>query len=186
MDRLHLRLVAAGFAGALLFTTVACSSSDDTSSEASSGDVADDAASSDEASSDEASSDEASSEGEDDCTADTAAGDEAEMMSGAASVMWTADALSEHATDEATAETTMAFQADGSLSPSELTVSVGEVFAVTGTEEIRALQVGCADAQTIVGSEPAGFYATEPGTYVLFDEAANGYEGAEVGTITAE
>ena len=42
--------------------------------------------------------------------------------------------------------------------------------------------VGCADGQTIYGSEPAGFYITEAGTYDVVEELS----GESIATITVE
>ena len=115
-----------------------------------------------------------------DCEADQEAG--SERLSGSETVMWTADTESTQATTDATADTTLTFQSDGTLDRSELTIGVNEVFAIVGDDEIRAVIVGCADGQTVYGPAPAGFYITAPGTYDVVEELSD----ATIATITVE
>jgi len=189
------RLCAVLFSGAVLFAVAGCGGSDgesdgddaDTTTVETADDPSDDP--SDTAADDSASADEGdTADAPDlaDCDADNAAALEQELLSGSVTVMWADDAKSEHSVDELGPGATFAFQNDGSLEPSELTVGVGQVFAFTGSPDgvLRVAQIGCAGGQWIVGTSPAGFYITEPGTYSIFEETANDFEGAVVGSVT--
>lgn len=123
--------------------------------------------------------------GETTAPTDTAAGDTSGGGTGDCAVVATADSASEHQTDEATADTTLLIQADGSLEPSELTVKVGEVFTFGLAEdqtEIAAIIVGCYPAQTVyTGPALAAFYITTPGTYDISNELN---DDKKLGTVT--
>lgn len=116
-----------------------------------------------------------------DCVVDS------DRQSGSSTVMWTFDSESEHQTDEATADTTLLLQADGSLEPSELTVKVGEVFTFGLAEdqtEIAAIIVGCSSGQTVyTGPALAAYYITTPGTYDISNELN---DDKKLGTVTVE
>lgn len=185
MNRTPRRVVVV-LAAALVFSTAGCGDSDE---------AADDETTTTRAGSDDTSSDDTTDDTAGDTTTDDTddGGTEAaecvqdpERISGSTTVIWTADSESEHATDEATEETTMLLQADGSLDPSTLTVGVGEVFVfglAEGVEEISVVQVGCDGGQTIYsGPALAGVYVTAPGTYPIL----GGLDGNEVGTVTVE
>ena len=102
-------------------------------------------------------------------------------------VVSTADSESEHQTDEATADTTLLIQADGSLEPSELTVKVGEVFTFGLAEdqtEIAMIIVGCAEGEIVyTGPALVAYSITTPGTYdIRYDDT----EDKKLGTVTVE
>lgn len=111
---------------------------------------------------------------------------DADRMSGSSTVMWTVDSKSEHKDSEATPATTMLFQADGTLKPSELTVKVGEVFTfglAEGNTSIAAVIVGCSSGQTVAqGPALAAMYITAPGTYDISNELGSG----KLGTVTVK
>ena len=133
-------------------------------------DTADDAA--DDAGDDAA--DDSGDSGEAECVADS------DQMSGSSTVVWD--------DGDVAPELTMTFGDDGTLAPETLTVPVGERFAIaspTGSS-LRAVKVGCADAQTIPGGVTAGFVIDAAGSYTIIDEAADDYQGAEVGTVVVE
>ncbi len=117
-----------------------------------------------------------------DCEADQQAGSDQELLSRSVRVMWTVDSKSTEATADATANTTLTFQSDGTLDRSELTVGVNEVFAVIGDDQVRAVVVGCADGQTVFGPAPVGFYITQTGTYDVLEEISD----AKLATITVK
>jgi len=98
--------------------------------------------------------------------------------------MWTADSKSEHQGSEATPDTTMLIQADGTLKPSELNVMAGEVFTfglAEGNTNIAAIIVGCSAGQTVYqGPALAAEYITVPGTYKISNEL----DSKTLGTIT--
>jgi hypothetical protein len=122
---------------------------------------------------DDASGD-ASGSGEGECVADS------DQMSGSSTVVWD--------DGEVAPELTMTFGDDGVLAPETLTVPVGERFAIASPagSGLRAVKVGCAGAQTVPGGVTAGFVIDTAGTYVIIDEAADDYAGAEVGSVTVE
>ena len=165
---------------ALAFTGVACGSSG-----------SDDAAPSTTAAADTASggsettvaepSDDGGTDGDDgstgseaECVADS------DQMSGSSTVVWD--------DGDVAPELTMTFGDDGMLEPATLTVPVGERFAIASPagSDLRAVKVGCAGAQTMPGGITAGFVIDAPGSYTIIDEAADGYAGAEVGTVVVE
>lgn len=77
---------------------------------------------------------------------------------------------------------------DTKLDPPSVTVKVGERFGIAhgpGTD-LRSVKIGCAGGQTMPTGITAGFVITSPGTFTISDEAANGYAGAEVGSVTVE
>lgn len=119
-------------------------------------------------------SDDASGSGEGECLADS------DQMSGSSTVVWD--------DGDVAAELTMTFGDDGMLAPETLTVPVGERFAIASPagSSLRAVKVGCADAQTVPGGVTAGFVIDAAGSYTIIDEAADGYQGAEVGTVVVE
>lgn len=180
MNRTPNRLAAVLLALALLLAASGCS--DDGGSDAGSdgGAATTEApAGTDEAATDEAATDEGGDEGGDEAEAGTCIEDSNEL-SGSSTVVWD--------DGEVSPELTMTFGEDGSLSPSSLTVPVGERFAVDhgpGTD-LRAVKIGCAGAQTLPAGVTAGFVIDAPGTYVIIDEAADDYAGAEVGSVTVE
>jgi len=89
--------------------------------------------------------------------------------------------------NEATADTTLLLQADGSLEPSELTVKVGEVFTFGLAEdqtEIAMIIVGCAEGEIVyTGPALVAYSITTPGTYdIRYDDT----EDKKLGTVTVE
>ncbi|HSC86969.1 MAG TPA: hypothetical protein VLC09_06845 [Polyangiaceae bacterium] len=100
--------------------------------------------------------------------------------SGSSTVIWSDGEVAENLT--------ATFGNDGQLEPANLTVPVNERFGITNPPggDLRAIAIGCADAQTLSADITAGFIINEPGVYEVYDEAANGYQGATVGTITVE
>lgn len=119
-----------------------------------------------------------------DCDVDQQAGIDAESMSRSVTVLFSADSKSGVSSADITAETTMAIQADGTLSPATLTVAVGQVFGImpAAGADLDAVKIGCADAQTLLPGSAAGFVITAPGTYPISLEIA----GTDLGTITAK
>lgn len=119
-----------------------------------------------------------------DCSADQQAGIDAESLSRSAIVLFSADSKSGVSYKDITAATTMTIQADGTLSPATLTVSVGQVFGIMPAEgaDIDAVKIGCADAQTLLPGSPAGFVIKAPGTYMISLEIA----GTALGTVIVQ
>ena len=118
-----------------------------------------------------------------DCDADQQAGIDAGTMSRSATVLFSADSASGVNSADITPATTMTIQADGTLSPSTLTVAVGQVFGIMPAEgaDLDAVKIGCADAQTLLPGSAAGFVITTPGTYTISLDIA----GTELGTVIA-
>ncbi len=105
---------------------------------------------------------------------------DSDEFSGSSTVVWDDGDVAEGLT--------ATFDEDGMLVPANLTVPVNERFGIenpAGTG-IKAIKIGCAGAQTIPAGFTAGFIINEPGTYEIFDETANDYVGAQVGTVTVE
>jgi len=101
-------------------------------------------------------------------------------------VVSTADSKSEHKADEATADTTMLFQADGSLEPSKLTVKVGEVFTfglAKDNTEFVSVRFGCGEQTVYTGPALVAYYVTTPGTYDISSDVA---DDKKLGTVTVE
>ena len=118
-----------------------------------------------------------------DCDADQQAGIDAGTMSRSVTVLFSADSASGVNSADITPATTMTIQADGTLSPSTLTVAVGQVFGIMPADgaDLDAVKIGCADAQTLLPGSAAGFVITAPGTYTISLDIA----GTELGTVTA-
>lgn len=177
MNRTPRNLAAAVVVLAILLGGSACGSSDepDTSSTTEAGVTTTvvDAAGGTEATADtSAATDDEVAAGSGECVADPS------EPSGSSTVTWS--------DGEATPELTLTFTEDGSLEPSALTVNVGQRFLVDHGpgSDIRVVKIGCAGGQTIPAGVTAGFVITAPGEYAIVDEAADGYAGAEVGTVT--
>lgn len=117
---------------------------------------------------------EAEAGGEVECVADS------NQPSGTSTVVWD--------DGEVAPELTMTFGDDGMLVPNTLTVAVGERFGVSvpAGSDLRVVKVGCAGGQSLPATITAGFVIDTAGTYVIVDEAANSYAGAEVGTVVVE
>jgi hypothetical protein len=128
-----------------------------------------------------------SSDGTDDTTATTTGDDTASSgacvtdtnePSGSSTVIWK---------DAEVTEDHKLSLSDTSLTPNTLTVAVNESFAVVNDGDgIAAVAVGCAGAQTVPKGMAAYFVVTSPGTFTITNQAANGYAGAEVGTVTVQ
>jgi hypothetical protein len=185
LSSIHWRVGAAALAVGLLFGTAACSS-DDSSSETGVADTSGvEDASGVEATVVDGTDPAVGSESDPlDCEADQQAGIDAASMSRSATVLFSADSASGVSDADITAETTMTIQSDGTLSPSTLTVPIGQVFGIVPAEGagLDAVKIGCADAQTLLPGSAAGFVITTPGTYTISLDIA----GTELGTITAE
>lgn len=182
MSLVHLRVGAAALAIGLLLGTSACSSDD--SSTSSDGTVAVADTSGVEPTTGDATETSVGSPVDPlDCDADQQAGIDAGTMSRSVTVLFSADSSSGVNAADITPATTMSIQADGTLSPSTLTVAVGQVFGIMPAEgaDLDAVKIGCADAQTLLPGSAAGFVITAPGTYTISLDIA----GTELGTVTA-
>lgn len=185
MSSVHLRAGAVALAIGLLIGTTACSSGDSSSG----ADVADTtgvvATTGDVVTTGDVTEPSVSSQPDPlDCEADQQAGIDAESMSRSVTVLFSADSKSGVDSADITAATTMTIQSDGTLSPSTLTVAVGQVFGIAPAEgaDLDAVKIGCADAQTLLPGSAAGFVITAPGTYTISLDIA----GTELGTVTAD
>lgn len=115
----------------------------------------------------------------DDCDTDR----DANNLSRSASVIYTADSKSKVKTKDITPANTLTLKG-GALTPSTLTIKVGEGFAITapgssaGSDGIR---VGCADGQTTYGDLPIGWVLLKAGTYDISSDA----DKTKLGSVTA-
>jgi len=89
---------------------------------------------------------------------------------------------------EIAAGLTTTFGNEGMLEPATLTVPVGERFGIENPAgaDLRVVKVGCASGQTMSAGVTGGFIIDAPGTYAIFDEAANDLVGAKVGSVIVE
>ncbi len=176
MIRTPLRVAAVALACTLSLSLAACGGSDDQADDDTTTTVADGGTDSGDTGSGDTGTDatEPADDGGDEgsCVADS------NELSGSSTVVWQ--------DGDPVAENTMTFQADGSLDPADLSVDVDEQFFVDHGEgtDLRVVKIGCAGGQTLPGGVTAGFVINAPGTYTIIDEAADGYAGAEVGTVT--
>ncbi|MEO6628547.1 MAG: hypothetical protein ABIP03_08240 [Aquihabitans sp.] len=162
----------------LLFFVGACSSSDDSSNQTTTSTSAADG-------NGEASTTTAASDGpeaaEISCDADKEKG--ADNLSGSASVLFSADVDDGTTDEDIPKELTLSYDAKV-LSPSELTVEVGQRFGVRQLPDtgIGSVKIGCAGGQTSVPNVTIGFVITEPGTYPIVDDMS----GTVLGSVTVE
>ena len=182
MSSIQLRAGAVALAIGLLIGTSACSSDDSSTNSDGTAAVADTGGAG--ATTGDATETSVSSQVDPvDCDADQQAGIDAGSMSRSVTVLFSTDSASGVSAADITPATTMTIQADGTLSPSTLTVAVGQVFGIMPAEgaDLDAVKIGCADAQTLLPGSAAGFVIKAPGTYTISLEIA----GTELGTITA-
>ena len=117
-----------------------------------------------------------------DCAADQTAG--AANLSGSAAVLFAADDSSGVTEADITDATTLFVSADGtSMTPSTLTVSVGQVFGVEIAEggATDGIVIGCAGGQTAPVGVPVGFVIHAAGTYPVSLDVA----GTSLGQVVA-
>lgn len=101
------------------------------------------------------------------------------QLSGSSTVVWE--------DGEIAPDKVLTLSAGNALDPSTLTVAVGERFGVeNATDGLAVIKIGCAGGQTVPAGMTPGFVIDAPGTYVILDEAADGYVGAEIGSVTVE
>ncbi len=182
MSLIHLRVGATALALGLLIGTSACSS-DDSGSGSDGTAAVSDTSGTDATTGDLTETSVGAQVDPLNCDADQQAGIDAGTMSRSVTVLFSADSTSGVNSADITPATTMTIQADGALSPSTLTVAVGQVFGIMPADgaDLDAVKIGCADAQTLLPGSVAGFVITAPGTYTISLDIA----GTELGTITA-
>lgn len=175
MNCLPRRLAAVALASTLLVGLAACGSSD-------ASDGADKATTT-AAAADGGTAKTTAASGATDTTAKAAGGacvTDSNELSGSSTVVWK--------DGTPVADKTLTFTDDGTLDPSTLEVGVGEQFFVASPagSDIRSVKIGCAGGQTVPAGITAGFVINAAGTYTITDEAADGYAGADVGTVTVK
>jgi hypothetical protein len=148
-------------------TTAAASTGDDPAN----GDAPTEDPGTDDPATDDPGTDEPAAEGE--CLTDS------NQLSGSSTVVWE--------DGEIAPDKVLTLSAGNALDPSTLTVAVGERFGVeNATDGLAVIKIGCAGGQTVPAGMTPGFVIDAPGTYVILDEAADGYVGAEIGSVTVE
>jgi plastocyanin len=160
------RLAPLGLCAALAVGAVSCSKSDDS---------ADSKATTTTAAKASSGSDTSSSDGTDSKSTDT--GSESGSDSGSGSGTAKGDGSKVTLTDgEATAANTVTFNADGTFSPSELSVPAGEkvTFKAAPDAGTHAVRFGSStDTFTISGGLIETFTISEPGTYTVTEDLTN-------------